>query len=150
MQNANQNFIEIISLLIEINGSREQAYSCVADETKGSTMKHLFSQLAETSRDCKHELSAELRRLGGIQEDIMVGRLYLPWEDLKTMDIKNNQKLIFSSCEFCDSMARKTYEVALNKAENAVLSDKSVIGRQYYMIINDINKLNNLRKAFIS
>jgi len=150
MNQNSQPFIEAINLLIEINNSRETAYSCVAEETKGPTMKSLFSRLAETSRDCKHELYAELRRLGGIKEEIPMLKMHLPWEDLKNMDVRNNRKLVFSSCEFCDRMARKAYEDALDKAECSVLSDKTLIYRQYEMIQEDINKITNLRKAFIS
>ncbi|MBC7695328.1 MAG: PA2169 family four-helix-bundle protein [Burkholderiales bacterium] len=150
VKNNNQPFIEAINLLIEINNSREAAYNSVAEETQGSTMKSLFSRLAETSRDCKHELSSELRRLGGIKEELPLLKLYLPWEDLKHMDVKNNRKLVFSSCEFCDRMARKAYEDALDKAEITALSDKALINNQYFMIIEDMNKVSNLKKAFIS
>jgi len=150
MQNNSQIFIEAINLLIEINNSREQAYNCVAEETKGPTMKSLFSRLAETSRDCKYELSAELRRLGGIKDEIPELKLYMPWEDLKKMDISNNRKLVFSSSEFCDRMIRKAYEEALEKANYSSLSNKDLIKRQYSMIMEDIDKITNLKKAFIS
>lgn len=149
-QSNHHSFIEAINLLIEINSSRESAYNCVADELQGTTMKSLFSRLAETSRDFKHELSAELRRLGGIKEEIPLPRLYMPWEDLKKMDISNNRKLVFTSSEFCDRMASKAYEDALEKAQNASLSNKDLIDYQYKMIIDDMNKINNLKNAFIS
>ncbi len=150
LQNYNKPFMEAINLLIEINNSREAAYNSVADETTGPTMKSLFSRLAETSRDCKHELAAELRRLGGVKEELPLVKFYLPWEDLKTMDVSNNRKLVFSSCELCDRLASKAYEDALMKAENVTLSNKDLLNYQYHMIVEDMQKLTNLKKAFIS
>lgn len=142
--------MEAINLLIEINQCRAEGYNCIAEEIEGSTMKHLFSKLAETSWECQQELDAELRRLGGTKETVAKPQLYLPWQDLKAMDINNNKKLVFNSSVYCDHVVRMAYEDALNKSEQTYLSNKELITRQYFMIKEDMNKVANLQKAFVS
>lgn len=142
--------MEAVHLLIEINKCRAEGYNCVAEEIKGPTMKDLFSKLAETSWECHEELDSELRRLGGTKDTVTKTRLYLPWEDLKSMDINNNKKLVFNSSVYCDHVVRKAYEDALNKSEQSVLSNKDLITRHYFMIKDDMNKVINLQKAFVS
>lgn len=150
MKKGSQQFIEAIIFLIDANKSREEGYDCAAEEIKGSTMKHLFSGLAETSRECHVELKAELRRLGGLPNSESTGNMYLPWQDIKTMDINRHRKLVFTSSEYCDYIIKKAYEEALKKADHALLSDKNIIQKQYLMIKNDMTKISNLKKAFIS
>lgn len=150
MENVSKQFMEAISLLIEINQCRAEGYNTIADEINGSTMKHLFTKMAETSWDCHQELDAELRRLGGTKETVSKPSMYLPWQDLKSMDINNNKKLVFTSSVYCDHVVRMAYEDALKKAEESLLSDKELITRHYFMIKEDMNKIANLKKAFIS
>ncbi|MDF2448411.1 MAG: hypothetical protein K0R26_915 [Bacteroidota bacterium] len=150
MEKVSQQFLEAINLLIEINQCRAEGYNAVADEISGSTMKTLFSRLAETSWECHEELHAELRRLGGIKEYISKPDMYLPWQDLKSMDINNNKKLVFTSSVYCDHVVKMAYEDALKKAEESMISNKDLISRHYYMITEDINRVSNLKKAFVS
>jgi uncharacterized protein (TIGR02284 family) len=142
--------MESINLLIEINQCRAEGYNTIADEIQGPTMKHLFLRMAETSWECRQELDAELRRLGGTRDSVATPNMYLPWQDLKSMDINNNRKLVFTSSVYCDHVVRMAYEDALKKAEESMLSDKELITRHYFMIKDDMDKIANLKKAFIS
>lgn len=150
MENGSKLFLESINLLIEINQCRAEGYTCIAEEIKGSTMKHLFSRMAETSWECHQELDAELRRLGGTKDTVAKPTMYLPWQDLKSMDINNNKKLVFTSSVYCDHVVRMAYEDALKKAEESVLSNKELLAHHYFMIKDDMDKIANLKKAFIS
>jgi uncharacterized protein (TIGR02284 family) len=150
LENGNKQFMEAINLLIEINQCRAEGYNCIADEIDGPTMKHLFSRMAETSWECRQELDAELRRLGGTKDTVSKPTMYLPWQDLKSMDINNNKKLVFTSSVYCDHVVRMAYEDALKKAEESRLSNKELIARHYFMIKDDMDKVANLKKAFIS
>jgi uncharacterized protein (TIGR02284 family) len=151
MEHNTQKSIDVLNSLVEINNDRIEGYNHAAKETEESTMKTLFSELAETSRKCKQELSAEIKKLGGTPKEgtAISGKLYRVWMDVKAALTNKNRKAILNSCELGEDVAVKVYEDALDKAENIVTEHQYLIKKQYALIKAGHDKVKNLRDAFI-
>ena len=133
---------------MEINNFRMEDYKYAAQETDGSTMKCLFSRLAETSRVCKQELMEEIERLGDtLEEPLNKEPVFLWKQDLKSADTNTSLKTLFDSCELREDLATKAYEDALDKTNDPV--NKNLLIKQYSVIKADMAKIKNLRQAFI-
>ncbi|HXB40639.1 MAG TPA: PA2169 family four-helix-bundle protein [Bacteroidia bacterium] len=151
MEQNKQKSIEVLNSLVEINNDRIEGYNHAAKETNESTMKTLFTEMAETSIKCKQELVAEIRKLDGNPKEgtATSGKLYRVWMDVKAALTNKDRKAILSSCEMGEDVALKTYEDALDKAENTVTEHQHLIKKQYNLIKAGHDKVKNLRDAFV-
>ncbi len=151
MQNRSQKSIELLNNLIEINNRRIERYSRAVNETEGSTMRSLFSRLAETSRLCKNELGAEVKKLGGTPAEGIENprEIYCSFNDLMFLNAKRDCKVIFNSFEFGEDIVGRAYCEALDMTNDVILDQEQLIKKQYSMIRADQNKIKNLREAFI-
>lgn len=151
MENNKEKSIDVLNSLVEINNDRIEGYKHAADETDEATMKSLFSELAETSRKCNQELSAEIRKMGGTPKEgtATSGKIYRVWMDVKAALTNKNRKAILSSCETGEDVAVKAYEDALDKAEFVDTEHQMLIKKQYTEIKAGHDKIKNLRDAFV-
>ncbi|MGZ3862269.1 MAG: ferritin-like domain-containing protein [Bacteroidia bacterium] len=151
MENNKEKSIDVLNSLLEINNDRIEGYKHAADETDESTLKSLFSELAETSKKCKQELSSEIKKMGGTPKEgtATSGKIYRVWMDVKAALTNKNRKAILSSCETGEDVAVKAYEDALDQAEFVATEHQQLIKKQYTEIKAGHDKVKNLRDAFV-
>ena len=113
-----ENSIEVLNTLIEINHDRIEGYRAAAEETDVSDLSETFIQFSATSHKCNEQLTAEVRRLGGVplEGTRMTGKLHRVWMDFKALVTGKSRDSILSSCEYGDATALETYDDALKNA----------------------------------
>ena len=151
MQNNNEKQIGVLNQLVEINNDRIAGYEHAVKETDESTLKGLFTKLAETSRKCREELAAEVTKLGGTPTEgtATTGKLYRVWMDVKAALTNKDRKAILNSCEFGEDIAVKAYEEALENTTDLSTEHQYLLKKQYALIKADHDKVKNLRNALI-
>ena len=108
--------IDSLNNLIQINNDRIQGYLTASKETEEQDLKTTFSNLMQTSQECRRQLTEEVVKLGGtpIEGTTVSGKLYRAWMDVKAAVTSKDRKAILNSCEFGEDIAVKTYEVELD------------------------------------
>lgn len=145
----NSEVIDSLNNLIQINNDRIQGYLTASKETDESDLKSIFSDLMQTSQECRRELTQEVVNLGGtpIEGTTVSGKLYRAWMDVKAAITSKDRKAILNSCEFGEDIAVKTYEVEMD-AEN--LKDpelKQLVREQHSKIKSGHDKIKQLRDS---
>lgn len=140
--------IDVLNSLLTINNDRIQGYQTAIDETNDQDLKSLFSQMIQTSRNCKNELINAITRLGGKAEDgtRLDGKIYRAWMDFKAMVTGKNRKAILNSCEYGEDVAVNTYEKAL-KDEELTPDISPIVSSQYQKIKADHDVVKQMRDA---
>lgn len=151
MQNNNEKSITVLNQLVEVNNDRIEGYEHAVKETDESTLKSLFTKLAETSRKCREELAAEVTKLGGTPKEgtATSGKLYRIWMDIKAALTNKDRKAILNSCEFGEDAAVKAYEEALEKTSDLTTEHQYLLKKQHALIKADHDKVKNLRNALV-
>ena len=151
METTNQKSIDVLNNLLEINNDRIDGYNRASKETDENDFKNLFAQFAGTSSKCKQELTAEVKKLGGVPVEgtRTTGKLYRAWMDVKAALANKDPKVILKSCESGEDVALKNYEDAL---KNITLESNHypVIYNQYVLIRAEHDKINNLRDLLVT
>src|SRR5262245_13023233 len=103
--NGTEKTIEVLNDLIMINNDRCTGYENAANDVEPDelTMKGLFYQLAEESRECKEQLSQKVRELGGVPANdnhTLRGKIYHAWMNLRVKFSGDSTLAILESCEF--------------------------------------------------
>ncbi|MES2557509.1 MAG: PA2169 family four-helix-bundle protein [Bacteroidota bacterium] len=116
METNNKEVIDSLNNLIQINNDRIQGYLTAAKETNESDLKSLFSDMMQTSQECRRELVDQVVKLGGtpIEGTTVSGKIYRAWMDVKAALTSKDRKAILNSCEFGEDVAKKTYETELD------------------------------------
>src|SRR3989344_995229 len=98
----NKDIIDSLNNLIQINNDRIQGYLTAAKETEEADLKELFSEMMQTSQECRRELVQEVTKLGGtpIEGTTVSGKIYRAWMDVKAALTSKDRKAILNSCEF--------------------------------------------------
>ncbi len=112
----NKEAIDSLNNLIQINNDRIQGYLTASKETDEQDLKNTFSDLMQTSQECRRQLTEEVLKLGGtpIEGTTVSGKFYRAWMDVKAALTSKDRKAILNSCEFGEDIAVKTYEVELD------------------------------------
>jgi len=140
--------IDLLNTLIEINNDRIEGYKTASEETEEYDLKILFSQLMNTSQNCKTELVEEVQRLGGtpIEGTRTTGKFFRVWMDVKAALTGKNRNSILNSCEYGEDVAVSTYENVLNNdIEDITLEQGDMIKEQYTLLKADHDKVKDLR-----
>src|ERR1044071_8103095 len=101
METANKEVVDSLNNLIQINNDRIQGYLTASKETEESDLKSVFSEMMQTSQECRRELAQEVTRLGGtpIEGTTVSGKFYRAWMDIKAALTSKDRKTILNSCE---------------------------------------------------
>ena len=145
-----QKTIDVLNDLIVINNDRIEGYKTASEETKEQDLKQLFSGYITNSQNCKQELSAEVRRLGGeVAEGTMVsGKIFRAWMDVKATFTGKDRKAILESCEFGEDAAVKAYRHTLTEhLEDLSAEQQHLVRTQYDIIKADHDHVRSLRDA---
>ena len=150
MSNPTKKSIDVLNNLLEINNDRIEGYVRASQETVEPDLKDVFSQFAEDSRKCKQELTAEVQKLGGtpVEGTRTSGKFYRAWMDVKAALTKKDRKVILSSCEFGEDVAKKNYEDAL-KEENLLPELHELVSKQFEIIKSGHDKVKGLRDVLV-
>jgi uncharacterized protein (TIGR02284 family) len=152
MENNNQTAIDVLNTLVEINNDRIEGYQTASKETEDRDLKNLFSQLSQTSRICKQELSNEITKLGGTPtaDTKIIGKFFRAWMDVKAALTGNNRKVILDSCEFGEDKALKTYDNALKTGMGSLTTDQQrMISDQRALLQLDHDQVKRLRDTAV-
>ena len=125
----NEKTLDVLNTLIEINNDRIEGYKTANEETKETDLKMLFSNLMQTSVDCRKELVAEVTRLGGTPEEgtKATGKIHRAWMDLKALVTGNERVSILNSCEYGEGVAIETYVDALDDNLEDLTAEQQVM-----------------------
>ncbi|MES2478022.1 MAG: PA2169 family four-helix-bundle protein [Bacteroidota bacterium] len=140
--------IEALNTLITINNDRIEGYETASGESKEHDLKNFFGELLQTSHQCKSDLVAEVRRLGGTPNDDTknTGKIFRIWMDVKAALTDKDRKAILNSCEFGEDIAKGTYEKVLEQQSEYLSNEqKDLIKTQYAHLKSDHNKVKSMR-----
>ena len=151
MKKTNEENIEILNRLIEINNCRIEIYEQAEQEAEGPTMRYLFSRLAENSRQCRKELSYEVRKLGGVPKQGISasGKIYSAWIRVKIALSNKNKNMILNSCANGEDVNIKAYQDMLSITEEALENYAELIEKQCSLLKADHDRIKNLSRALL-
>lgn len=141
--------IDAIKSLIVINHDRTEGYKKASEETKDEDLKKMFLNFSDQSK----RFSEELRRFVPNDEEPEpdetknTGKLFRVWMDIKAAVTGNDRKAILASCEFGEDHAKKSYNEALEHAEELPLGAWDVVTKQKAEIQKGHDTVKSLRDA---
>ena len=144
----NEKTVAVLNTLITINNDRIEGYETASKETEAQDLKTLFAQFSDTSQKCKHELDAEVKKLGGepAEGTKTSGKFFRVWMDVKAALTGKDRKAILNSCEYGEDQAKDTYEKALeNDKENLSMEQQTMIKAQHTLLGADHDKVKSMR-----
>jgi uncharacterized protein (TIGR02284 family) len=147
-----QKSIDALNTLIEINNDRIEGYETASKETEEIDLKTLFTQLAQTSQDCKTELMEEVNELGGtpVEGTKVSGKFFRTWMDVKAALTGKDRKAILNSCEYGEDVAVDTYKKVLDNDSSDLTEDQvDMISEQYDLIKADHDTVKSLRDSLV-
>lgn len=145
-----QKTIEALNSLIVINNDRIEGYKTANDETKETDLKMLFSDLMQTSVECRKELVKEVTQLGGTPDEgtRTTGKFFRVWMDVKAALTGNDRKSILDSCEYGEDAALKTYKnVLIQDLHEINFIEQDMLNKHYALLKADHDKVKGLRDA---
>lgn len=146
----NEKTIEAFNSLIVINNDRIEGYKTANEETKETDLKMLFSGFMQTSVDCRKELVAEVKKLGGTPDEgtRTTGKFFRVWMDVKAALTGNDRKAILDSCEFGEDAALETYKkVLIQDHQETNSKEQDMLNKHYALLKLDHDKVKQLRDA---
>ena len=144
----NEKTIAVLNTLITINNDRIEGYETASNETEEQDLKIVFEQFSATSKKCKQELEAEVKKLGGepAEGTKTSGKFFRVWMDVKAALTGKDRKAILNSCEYGEDQAQDTYEKALeNDTENLSMEQQTMIKAQHALLGSDHDKVKSMR-----
>lgn len=147
-----QKSISILNSLVEINNDRIQGYEKAITETTDNDLKVLFEEFTQSSKKCWIELVEEIRNMDGepVDDTTISGKFYRLWIDVKAAITNRDRKAILNSCEYGEDAALETYNSVLtNQIDFLTIEQHKMIYKQYVLLKEDHNKLQELRDALV-
>lgn len=145
----NNESIDILNNLIVLNNDRIDGYKAAYTETYKEELRSMFTDFQETSSQCKIELEAEVKRLGGTPEEgtMILGKLHRGWMDIKAAITGSDSESILSSCKYGEQTIIKAYEDALGEeVEEVDYEQKAMLNRQLNLLRNDYEKVKTMQE----
>ena len=154
----NEKSIDLLNGLIGINNDRMEGYDTAfydtaLRETEENDLKTLFSQLAQSSEECKTQLRNEVLKLGGtpIGGSTTGGMLFSVWSDIKSAVSRQDHKGILNAFEDGENVALDAYQKVLKICpEDMTTPQRTLLNTQFQLMDNDRNKIKELRDRLIS
>lgn len=149
MEANNKDVVESLNNLVQINNDRIQGYLTASQETNEPDLKSVFSELMQTSQECRRELVQEISRLGGtpIEGTTVSGKIYRVWMDIKSALTSKDRKAILNSCEYGEDAAVKTYETEMESDALSGTGCLQMVRDQYSKIRAGHDRIKHLRDA---
>lgn len=132
--------IDVLNTLIEINNDRIEGYETALHEIKDENLKVLFAKLSQTSWQCKSELVAEVKRLGGtpMEGTKLASKFFRVWMETKSALTGNDRIAILNSCKYGEGIAVDTYEKVLeDDLANITVEQNILFNTQLNLIRTD-------------
>lgn len=153
--NESEKIIEVLNDLIKINNDRIEGYEKAADniDPDETTLKTLFYQLSEESRENKTKLIEEVKSLGGDPDADQTtgrGKIYRRWMDVRVTFSGNDTVSTLSSCEFGEDAAQRAYEDAIEDSADFPASVQQLISRQQELLKMSHDLIKNQRDQYKS
>lgn len=142
--------IEAFNSLIVINNDRIEGYKTAEAEAQETDLKMLFSDMRQTSVDCRKELVAEVTRLGGTPDEgtRVTGKFFRVWMDVKAALTGNDRNAILNSCEYGEDVMLGTYKKVLIQEHQVTNSkEQDMLNKHYSLLKSDHDKVKRLRDA---
>jgi uncharacterized protein (TIGR02284 family) len=149
----NEKSIKLLNGLIEINNDRIEGYDTALRETEEDDLKTLFSQLIQTSEECKTQLRNEVLKLGGIPVagSTTGGMLFSVWTEIKSALTRQDHKGVLDSCLHSEDIAVDGYDKVLKTSpEDITTQQRTMLHTQLELINNDRNKIRQVRDKLIN
>lgn len=146
----NEQAIDALNKLVQINNERVAGYHNALEETDEADLKQLFTLYAKTSKKNTTDLSAEIKRLGGVatEDTKLSGTFFRVWMDVKAALTGKNRVLILNSCEQGEDMAIETYKNILKECSvNLSQNQQTMIKAQLDLLKADHNSVKAKRDA---
>ena len=143
----NEKTIEAFNSLIVINNDRIEGYKTANEETSDTDLKMLFSDLMQTSLDCRHELIAEVKKLGGTPEEgtRITGKFFRVWMDVKAALTGNDRKSVLESCEYGENAALEAYKkVLIIDHQDTNSREQDMLNKHYALLKANHDKVQEL------
>jgi uncharacterized protein (TIGR02284 family) len=144
----NEKRIEALNSLVVINNDRIEGYKTASQEVQETDLKIVFSNSSVTSINCREELVAEIKRLGGTPEEgtRTTGKFFRVWMDVKAALTGNDRKAILDSCEYGEDAALKAYKkVLIQDHQITNQGEQDMLNKQYALLKADHDKIKALR-----
>lgn len=136
--------IDAFNALIVINNDRIEGYHAVAAEMNEPGLKQFFSELAQTSINCKNELVAEVQRMGGIPDEYSgaTGKFFRAWIKIKAALGGEDVNRIIELCEREENVALDAYKKVLIQEVNEIKpAEQEILNAQYALLKKDYEKV---------
>lgn len=149
----NKNSIHVLNTLIEINNDRIEGYDTASRETEKDDLKTLFSQLIQTSEECKTQLRNEVLKLGGTPNagTTTGGMLFSVWRDVKSALSRQDHKGILNACEDGEVVAVNAYESVLKTyPEDIATPLRTLLHTQLQLLGNDRKRIRESLNRLIN
>lgn len=145
--------IEAFNTLIVINNDRIEGYKTAEAEAKETDLKMLFSDLMQTSVDCRKELVAGVTKLGGTPDEgtSATGKFFRFWMDIKAAINDSDRKTILTSCECGEDEILKTYKKVLIQDHQYInTTGQDMLNKHHALLKSDHDKVKQLRDATVN
>jgi uncharacterized protein (TIGR02284 family) len=151
IETTNSKLVEELNDLVQIQNDRIKGYQNAQEELKDKDddLRRVFSNMIDTSKQHKNELSRQIVELGGetTEGTTVSGKLYRVWMDIKSTVTGHNRETILESCKFGEEAAQKVYDMAL--ASDAAMTPglRSLLVAQQGELkaaLNEVSRLEEL------
>jgi uncharacterized protein (TIGR02284 family) len=148
-----EKIIDVLNDLIKINNDRIEGYEKAADDIdpEESTLKTLFYQLSEESRENKTRLIEEVKSLGGDADEDKTterGKIYRTWMGVRVTFSGSDTASTLSSCEFGEDAAQRAYAEALEASSDFPASVQNLISNQKDLLKMSHDLVKNQRDQY--
>ena len=151
--NNSEKIVEVLNDLIKINNDRIEGYEKAAADIDQDEMslKTLFYQLSEESRDFKDALSEKVKGFGGYPPDNETtgrGKIYRAWMEVRVTFSGKDTQSTLSSCEFGEDAAQRAYKDAIEEGKDFPLEVRQLIENQKELLEMSHDLIRNHRDQF--
>lgn len=139
----------VLSDLLKINRDRVEGYIKASCDTEEPSLKALFDNMADQSRQNIKDITREILEHNGRSgptETTYGGKIYEAWETFKAKFSDNSIKNVLTSCESRESAALHIYTQAKKKSFNVQLT--SLIDNQALSIKSSHEVIKVYRQAY--
>ena len=145
-----EQIVNQVNKIIQTNIDRKEGYEKALEQVKDPTLKTLFEDCSNQSKEYVNELRQIVINHGGepANDTSAAGDLYRVWMDLKSALAMDNAKAALQSCERGEDVALNAYRAATDPEESTAIVDGEVISslnRQKEGILSMHNRVKALR-----